>query len=105
MRWEKKIEGARAEAEIRRKAERTRVSKKTKAKTEVLDTEKSRAEAKAKEITHMTKADIKAKAMVESEGIDIMRAGAETRENVKAEVKWNGKREMKNLGLSAAERI
>ena len=32
-----------------------------------------------------------------------LRAGAETRENVKAEVKRNGKGEMKTLGLSAAE--
>ena len=32
-----------------------------------------------------------------------MRAGSEARENVKAEVKRNGIREMKILGLSAAE--
>ena len=34
-----------------------------------------------------------------------MRSVAEARENVKAEVKRNGKGEMKTLGLSAAEGI
>ena len=34
-----------------------------------------------------------------------LRAVAEARENVKAEVKRNGKGEMKTLGLSAAEGI
>ena len=41
---------------------------------------------------------------MESKGIDIMRAVAKARENVKAEVKRNGKGEM-TLGLSAAEGI
>ena len=53
----------------------------------------------------MAKADIKSKAKVEDEGIETMRAGSEARENVKAEVKRNGKVEMKTLGLSAAESI
>ena len=43
-----KVEGARDEAEIRVNAERTRVSTKTKAKTEALDIAKARFEAKAK---------------------------------------------------------
>ena len=34
-----------------------------------------------------------------------LRAGAEAREKVKAEVKQNGKGDMKTLGLSAAEGI
>ena len=48
----------------------------------------------------MAKADIKSKAKVEDQGIETMRAAAESRENVKAEVKLNGKGEMKTLGLS-----
>ena len=50
----------------------------------------------------MAKASIKSKVKVEAKGIERMRAVAEARENVKAEVKWNGKGEM-TLGLSAAE--
>ena len=46
------------------KDERTRVSTKTKSKTESLDIEKSRPEVKVKVITQMTKASIKSKAMV-----------------------------------------
>ena len=42
------VEGARNEAEIRVNAERTRVSTKTKSKTEALYTEKASAEAKSK---------------------------------------------------------
>ena len=42
---------------------------------------------------------------VEAKGIEIMRAVSEARENVKSEVKRNGKGEMKTLGLSAAEGI
>ena len=42
---------------------------------------------------------------MESKGIDRMRDGAEARENVKAEVKQNGKGEMKTLCLSEAEGI
>ena len=53
----------------------------------------------------MEKVSIKYKAKVESKGIEIIRSGAEARENVKAEVKRNGKGEMKTLGLSAAEGI
>ena len=64
-----KVEGARAEAEIRGKAERTRVSNKTKAKTEASDIAKGRAKAKSKEIREMAKYAIKAKANVEAEGI------------------------------------
>ena len=67
-----KVEGARAEAEIRGKAERMRVSNKTKAKTEALDIAKGRAEAKSKEITEMAKYAIKAKANVESKGMEKM---------------------------------
>ena len=52
----------------------------------------------------MAKASIKSKVRVEAKGIEIMIAVAEARENVKAEVKRNGKGEM-NLGLSAAEGI
>ena len=51
----------------------------------------------------MAKYSIKSKLQVEAKGIEIMRAVAEARENVKAEVKRNGKGEMKTLGLSAAE--
>ena len=40
---------------------------------------------------------------MEAKGIERMRAVAEARENVKAEVKRKGKGEMKTLGLSAAE--
>ena len=43
-----KLEGARDEAKIRVNSERTRVSTKTKAKTEALDIAKARSEAKAK---------------------------------------------------------
>ena len=42
-----KVEGARYESKIRVNAERTRVSTKTKAKTEALDIAKARAGAKA----------------------------------------------------------
>ena len=42
---------------------------------------------------------------VEAKGIERMRALAEARENVKAEVMRNGKGEMKTLGLSVAEGI
>ena len=42
---------------------------------------------------------------MDAKGIEIMKAVAEARENVKAEVKRNGKGEMKTLGLSAAEGI
>ena len=42
---------------------------------------------------------------MEAKGIERMRDVAEARENVKAEVKRNGKGEMKTLGLSAAEGI
>ena len=52
----------------------------------------------------MAKASIKSKVKVEAKGIEIMRAVAKARENVKAEVKRNGKGEM-TLGLSAAEGI
>ena len=41
---------------------------------------------------------------MEAKGVDIMRAVAEARENLKAKVKRNGKGEM-TLGLSAAEGI
>ena len=53
----------------------------------------------------MAKASIKSKFKVEAKGVDRMRAVTKARENVKAEVKRNGKGEMKNLGLSAAEGI
>ena len=43
-----KVKGARDEAKIRVNAERTRVSTKSKAKTEALDIAKAIAEAKAK---------------------------------------------------------
>ena len=82
-----KVEGERAEADIRGKAERTRVSTETKDKTEALDIAKLRAEAEAKEITQTAKAAIKSKAKVDAEGIDRVRAGAEARESVKAKVK------------------
>ena len=52
----------------------------------------------------MAKASIKSKVNVEAKGIERMRAVAEGMENVKAEVKQNGKGEM-TLGLSAAEGI
>ena len=52
----------------------------------------------------MAKASIKSKVKVDAKGIERMRAVAEARENVKAEVKQNGKGEM-TLGLSAAEGI
>ena len=42
---------------------------------------------------------------MEAKGIERMRSVAEAREHVKAEVKRNGKGEMKTLGLSAAEGI
>ena len=50
----------------------------------------------------MAKASIKSKGNVEAKGIDRMRAVAKARENIKTEVKQNGKGEMKTLGLSAA---
>ena len=53
----------------------------------------------------MAKASIKSKFKVEAKGIERMRAVAKARENVKAEVKRNGKGEMKILGISAAEGI
>ena len=53
----------------------------------------------------MAKASIKSKVKLEAKGIDIMRAVAEARENVKAEVKRNDKGEMNTLGLSAEEGI
>ena len=52
----------------------------------------------------MAKASIKSKFQVEAKGIEIMRAVAKARENVKTEVKRNSKGEM-TLGLSAAEGI
>ena len=64
-----------------------------------------KAEAKAKYITQISKASIKSKVKVEAKVIERMRDVAEARENVKAEVKQNGKGEMKTLGLSAAEGI
>ena len=48
---------------------------------------------------------IKSKVKVEAKGIERMRAVAEARENVKAEVKRHGEGKMKTLGLSAAEGI
>ena len=53
-----KVEVAWAEAEIREKAERKRVSTKTKAKTEALDIAKARPEVEAKELTQMAKSAI-----------------------------------------------
>ena len=53
----------------------------------------------------MAKASIKYKVKVEAKGIERMRAVSEARENVKAEVKRNGKGKMKTLGLSASEGI
>ena len=53
----------------------------------------------------MSKAAIKAKDKVEYKGIGRMSSGAKANENVKTEVKRNGKGEMKTLGLSAAEGI
>ena len=52
----------------------------------------------------MAKAYIKSKVKLEAKGIDRMRGVAKERENVKAEVKRNGKGET-TLGLSAAEGI
>ena len=97
-----KLGGARAEEKIRGKAERTRVSTETKAKTQALDIVKARADDKEKEITQTDKASIKAKAKVEAEGIERMMVRSEARENVKAEVNRNGKGEMKTLDISAA---
>ena len=42
---------------------------------------------------------------MQAKGIERIRAIDEARENVKAEVKRNGKGEMKTLGISAAEGI
>ena len=53
----------------------------------------------------MAKAFIKYKVKVEAKGIDRMRDVSKARENVRSEVKRNGKGEMKTLGLSAAEGI
>ena len=64
-----------------------------------------RDKAEAKEITQMYKSAIKSKAKMEAEGIEIMRARSEAMENVQAEVKRNGKGDMKTLGISAAESI
>ena len=50
----------------------------------------------------MAKASIKYKVKVEAKGIERMRAVAKVRENVKTEVKQNGKGDM-TLGLSEAE--
>ena len=74
-----KLEGERAEAKIRGKAERTRVSTKIKANMEALDIAKGRADAKSKEITHMSKATTKAKAKVEAKVIERIRAGSKAR--------------------------
>ena len=54
-----KVEGGVAEAKIRGKAERTRVSTETKDKTEALDIAKLRAEAEAKERAEMAKTTIR----------------------------------------------
>ena len=51
----------------------------------------------------MAKAPIKFKVKVEAKGIERMRAVAKVRENIKAEVKRNGKGKMKTLGLIAEE--
>ena len=51
----------------------------------------------------MAKASIKSKFKVEAKGIERMMDVAEARENIKAEVKRNGKGEMKTLGLSVTE--
>ena len=53
----------------------------------------------------MAKSSIKFKVKIEAKGIERMRAVAEARENVKAEVKQNGKGKMKTLGLSVSEGI
>ena len=53
----------------------------------------------------MARASIKSKVKVEAKGIERMRAVAESRENVKAEEKQNGKGKIKTLGISAAEGI
>ena len=42
---------------------------------------------------------------MEAKGIEIMRSVAEARENVKAEVKRNGKGNMKTIGIIAVEVI
>ena len=52
----------------------------------------------------MAKSSIKIKVQVEATGIEIIRAVAKARENVKTEVKRNDKGEM-TLGLSVAEGI
>ena len=52
----------------------------------------------------MAKSSFKSKVKVEAKSIEIMRAVAEAKENVKAEVKQNGKGEM-TLGLSETEGI
>ena len=95
----------RAESEIRGKAERTRVSTKTKAKTEPLYIAEARTGSKAKETTQMAKYAIKSKSKVEADSIERMGDLAKAREIFKAEVKRNGKVEMKTLVLSAAEGI
>ena len=53
----------------------------------------------------MAKAFIKSKVKVEAKGIERMRDVAEARENVKAEVKQNGKGKMNTIGLTAEEGI
>ena len=53
----------------------------------------------------MAKASIKSEFKVEAKVMEIIRAVAKAMENVKAEVKRNGKGEMKTLSLSAAEGI
>ena len=52
----------------------------------------------------MSKFSIKSKVQEEAKGIEIMRAVAKARENVKSEVKRNGKGEM-TIGISEAEGI
>ena len=49
----------------------------------------------------MDKASIKSKVKVEAKGIERMMAVSEGRENIRAEVKQNGKGEMETIGLSA----
>ena len=53
----------------------------------------------------MAKPSIKSNVKVEANSIERMRDVSKARENVKAEVKRNGKGEMKTLGISAAEGI
>ena len=53
----------------------------------------------------MAKASIKSKVKVEAKGIERMRAVAKAREDVKAEVKRNGKGNMKTIGIIAVEVI